>query len=65
MSLMVPFLFQALTCALGGLKDPEIRLLSGPGCERCTPACLLLHMGAWTAEGHALLCEVLGMGVLG
>ena len=55
MSLMVPFLFQALTCALGGLKDPEIRLLNGPGCERCAPACLLLHMGAWTAEGHALL----------
>lgn len=29
------------------------------------PACLLPHMGAWTAEGCALLCEVLGMEILG
>lgn len=29
------------------------------------PAGLLLHVGARTADRHALLCEVLGMGTLG
>lgn len=59
----VPF-FQASTCALEGLKGPGTPLLSGPRCECCTPACLLPHMGTWTADGHSLLCEVLGMGMM-
>lgn len=52
----VPFLFQASTCALEGLKDPGTRLPSGPACECSALACLL---GAWSTWVPGLLRAVL------